>query len=59
MKRLMLTALATLLTAWADPRRGYTARMAVESDARAGDFDHLSRFGEWDLSEAPRLEVFE
>lgn len=51
--------LATLLTAWADPRRGYTARMAVESDARAGDFDHLSRFGEWDLSEAPRLEVFE
>jgi ATP-dependent helicase/nuclease subunit B len=51
--------LAALLTAWADPARGYTARMAVESEARSGDFDHLSRFGEWDGSDDPSLQVFE
>lgn len=40
--------LATLLTAWADPGRGYTARMAMPREETPGDFDHLSRFGEWD-----------
>jgi double-strand break repair protein AddB len=36
--------------------RGYTARRAVEFAAEAGDYDHLSRFGEWDMADPPRPE---
>lgn len=35
---------------------GYTARRAVEKVAQAGDYDHLSRFGEWDLTDPPAPE---
>ncbi|MBW7922566.1 MAG: PD-(D/E)XK nuclease family protein [Rubellimicrobium sp.] len=51
--------LARLLAAWADPARGYTARMALMSERTASDFDHLSRFGEWDLSSDPVTQVLE
>ena len=47
----------SLITRWSDPALGYTARMAAVSDQRAGDFDHLSRFGEWDLSVEPAVEA--
>lgn len=46
-----------LITRWSDPTQGYTARMAAISDQRSGDFDHLSRFGEWDLSVEPATEA--
>lgn len=49
--------LLRLLQAWADPARGYTARMAMMSERRESDYDHLSRFGEWDLSSAPVVQV--
>ncbi len=35
---------------------GYTARRAVFVTNFAGDYDHLSRFGEWDMSVAPTPE---
>lgn len=40
--------LATLLTAYADPAQGYTARARHELLRFEGDYDHLSRLGEWD-----------
>lgn len=49
--------LVRLLLAWADPARGYTARMALMSERRESDFDHLSRFGEWDLSSDAVVEI--
>lgn len=44
---------AGLLTRWQDPARGYTARMALFSKNDISDYDHLSRFGEWDTSDTP------
>ncbi len=45
-----------LIRAWRDPARGYTARMAAEVQAYGGDYDHLARYGEWDLSNDPDPE---
>jgi ATP-dependent helicase/nuclease subunit B len=42
-----------LIAAFARPRQGYTARRALESVRDANDYDHLSRFGEWDLTDDP------
>ncbi|HVG46706.1 MAG TPA: double-strand break repair protein AddB, partial [Rubellimicrobium sp.] len=42
--------LQTLLAAWMDPARGFSARMAVEREEWEGDHDHLARYGEWDHS---------
>jgi hypothetical protein len=39
-----------LIAAYADPRTGYTARRAMMKDTDASDYDHLSRFGEWDVT---------
>ena len=47
------TEFAGLLTRWRDPARGYTARMALFSKNDISDYDHLSRFGEWDTSDTP------
>lgn len=35
---------------------GYTARRAVFEARIEGDFDHLARFGEWEMSDAPEPE---
>jgi ATP-dependent helicase/nuclease subunit B len=42
--------LQTLLAAWMNPARGFSARMAVEREEWEGDHDHLARYGEWDHS---------
>jgi ATP-dependent helicase/nuclease subunit B len=42
--------LRDLISRWQNYDRGYSSRMAVKRDAFAGDYDHLARFGEWDLS---------
>ena len=44
---------ATLLTNWQQVERGYTARMALFSKTDISDYDHLSRYGEWDTSDDP------
>ena len=33
--------------------QAYPARAGQEAWNRKGDYDHLSRFGEWDLTDAP------
>ena len=38
----------TLMTVWADPERGYSARMFMLKTTDTGYYDHLARFGEWD-----------
>lgn len=47
---------ARLIAAFARPGQGYTARRALESVRDASDYDHLSRFGEWDLTADPVAE---
>jgi double-strand break repair protein AddB len=45
--------LGTLVAAYMDPARGFTARRAARTVREAGDYDHLARFGEWDITDAP------
>jgi double-strand break repair protein AddB len=40
---------ARLMTSFARQSQGYTARRAVEKTTDVGDYDHLSRYGEWDM----------
>jgi double-strand break repair protein AddB len=43
---------AKLIAAYARPSQGYTARRAMKAELDAADYDHLSRFGEWDMTRA-------
>lgn len=36
---------------------GYTARRAVQKERFEGDYDHLSRYGEWDTTAHPAAET--
>ncbi|MCK0097208.1 double-strand break repair protein AddB [Yoonia sp. F2084L] len=49
--------LETLFANWHDPMRGYTARLALFSKTDQSDYDHLSRYGEWDTSDDPTPQV--
>ena len=49
--------LETLFANWHDLPRGYTARLALFSKSDHSDYDHLSRFGEWDTSDDPEPQV--
>lgn len=49
--------LETLFANWADPHRGYTARLALFSKSDQSPYDHLSRYGEWDTSDDPEPQV--
>lgn len=52
--------LATLIARYRQRAQGYTARRLAETQRFAGDYDHLSRFGEWDHSTPPTpIEVGE
>jgi ATP-dependent helicase/nuclease subunit B len=42
-----------LMTGYAQPSQGYTARRALMKEAEVSDYDHLSRFGEWDQTDDP------
>jgi RecB family exonuclease len=41
-----------LIAAYASPSQGYTARRALKAERDVSDYDHLSRFGEWDMTRA-------
>lgn len=41
-----------LIAAYARPSRGYSARAAMAKDSDVSDYDHLSRYGEWDETAA-------
>ncbi|MCR8825450.1 double-strand break repair protein AddB [Pseudosulfitobacter koreensis] len=43
-----LEDLRTLLSAYLDPEKGFTARRAPRSEMDEGDYDQLARYGEWD-----------
>jgi double-strand break repair protein AddB len=45
-----------LIRAYQSPDQGYTARRAVFETRFPGDYDHLSRFGEWDMTERAPLQ---
>ncbi len=49
--------LESLLAQWLAPARGYTARRAMEGDRLGSDYDHLSRLGEWEVSDTPQRVV--
>ena len=49
--------LETLFANWHELNRGYTARLALFSKTDQSDYDHLSRYGEWDTSDAPKPQV--
>jgi ATP-dependent helicase/nuclease subunit B len=48
--------LLALLAAYARPTTGYTARGKFLDTRTSGDYDHLSRFGEWHLHDDPAGE---
>jgi RecB family exonuclease len=50
------SGLVELIEAYARREQGYTARRVVETQRFAGDYDHLSRFGEWDHATRPSSE---
>jgi double-strand break repair protein AddB len=43
---------ARLIAAYARPSQGYTPRRAMKTERDLSDYDHLSRFGEWDMAQA-------
>ncbi|MDN5785813.1 double-strand break repair protein AddB [Pseudorhodobacter sp.] len=57
---------AMLDTVWAElhhlvreylsPDRGYASRRAMHGERFPGDYDHLARFGEWEMTDAPKPE---
>ena len=47
-----------LMASYARTGQGYTARRAPEKVTDASDYDHLSRFGEWDMTDDPVPEAF-
>ena len=46
----------TLLKQYAQKSRGYSARLAMFSTTDYSDYDHLSRYGEWDTSDDAKPE---
>ncbi|WP_068116158.1 double-strand break repair protein AddB [Tropicimonas marinistellae] len=46
-----------LIGRYSKRQQGYTAIRAAQLTSFAGDFDHLARFGEWDLTDAPTPET--
>ena len=47
----------SLILKYNDETQGYLARRAVFETRWNGDYDHLSRFGEWDHTQPPKTEV--
>jgi ATP-dependent helicase/nuclease subunit B len=44
-------SLARLIAAYLQPDKGYPSRRAVQWTRFPGDYDHLARFGEWEMTE--------
>ncbi|MGA9252936.1 MAG: double-strand break repair protein AddB [Roseobacter sp.] len=52
----VLDELRQLIVAYQDPAQGFTARRMMQKDSFGSDYDLLSRFGEWDITEDPAPE---
>ncbi len=55
----VLAGLHALLSRYLDEGQGFTARRMVQTDAFAGNYDQLARFGEWDGTSAAKPEDLE
>ena len=51
--------LKKLILAYSEPEKGYTARRAMHLKRDYSDYDQLSRFGEWDITNDPYKETVE
>ena len=49
-----VASLRKLIARYMQPQTGYTARRAMFETNFPGDYDHLSRFGEWGAGDAPK-----
>ncbi|MGJ8546154.1 MAG: double-strand break repair protein AddB [Sulfitobacter sp.] len=49
--------LRDLLAFYQDGANGFTARLALQKDTDTGRYDHLSRFGEWEVADQPSAET--
>ena len=45
-----------LVSAYQRRETGYASRRAVFESRQDGDYDHLARFGEWEMSDTPKPE---
>ena len=45
--------LRVLVSAYASADKGYASRRAVMTEMFPGDYDHLARFGEWEMTDSP------
>ena len=45
-----------LVAAYLSGETGFTSMRAPEQTSYAGDYDHLARFGEWSLADAPHVQ---
>lgn len=50
------TRLQGLIARYLSPDQGFAARRAMQFGRDIGDYDHLSRFGEWDMTDLPEPE---
>ena len=48
-----------LIAGMLDEDHGFTARRAMQEDNAVSDYDHLSRLGEWELTDPPQKERME
>lgn len=48
--------LGTLMEAYLQVAQGFTSRRAMRKDTDSGDYDHLARFGEWDVTATAKPE---
>lgn len=51
--------LKQLIAAYQRPDQGYTARRALQKETDVSDYDHLSRYGEWEMSDPAKAETLE
>ncbi len=49
--------LTELLAAYMRSEQGYTARRALKKDTDKAEYDHLSRFGEWQVSDEAQVLI--
>ncbi|WP_050527103.1 double-strand break repair protein AddB [Pseudorhodobacter aquimaris] len=45
-----------LIAEYMDPERGYVSRRAMHEERFPGDYDHLARYGEWEMTDDPKPE---
>lgn len=45
-----------LIAEYMSPARGYVSRRAMHGERFPGDYDHLARYGEWEMTDDPKPE---